>query len=388
MMFAMPDQRSLSPNIRHGPSYHLFNQNLFVNNSSPTQDTPPNGNHYLPHLSPAFPHPANRSSFAREQAQPSSSSSQQPVPFWGFKFKNIESVHTYLGEVAWFPSMDRHGFPKTPEQYKFYLEKICMALKNIQHVWDLETAPWQFSKFMPNGEWTDPQDIEAIGHYVMFTAMKIHLSGVTDFAQRRSIDYMSCNADDIDFTFPQRIHFVAHLLNHSKAAAAEVMAKVNVDKYVATPITALRAMQFFERKWSKASPKERQSWTEVSPYIGSGVTHPSQEEKERLAAIALSRYQQAYAARMKREAAMDLIGNSRSQATGQQDGGMAQGYSAAANSEGRKSPSIQGTNMNQVWAQPNAHIALSANSDPFLGATPNLGQSLGEGTNSPDIPDV
>ncbi|KAL6161118.1 hypothetical protein ACJQWK_09090 [Exserohilum turcicum] len=248
---------------------------------------------------PSMPDPFNHSSStgyrsqSRFQPTRTPSAADRPLPFGGFYFQNLTQANEYLGQTVWFPSMGSYGFPQTDAQYRFYLQKICLALSNTEKVWDEKTAPWQFEKFMPTGEWTGPVDIEAIAHNILYTAFKIHIGGVTSFAQRLSVDYMSFNSEDIDCTFTQRIHFLALLLGRSKAAAADIMAKNNTEKYVATPITALRTFTVFDEFWKTCSPVDKKLWLEAAPYAGSGVMHPPEELQIKHAAVAQARYQKA-----------------------------------------------------------------------------------------------
>ncbi|EMD69731.1 hypothetical protein COCSADRAFT_21917 [Bipolaris sorokiniana ND90Pr] len=387
-MLSMSVQKPFSPNAHYGPLYPLSNQNTFTHSPGLNPDTPSGFAQYSPHMSPRYPDPANQPPLSKLWPQSAPPLSQPSFPFWGYQFQNFGQVNVYLNEVCWFPSMDRYGFPQTSDQYKFYLEKICIALRNISKVWDLQSAPWQFSKFMPKGEWTDHRDIEAIAHTVMYTTMRIHISGVTDFAHRRSIDLISLNSEDVDFTFPQRIHFVACLLNHSKVIAAEVMARVNIEKYVALPITCLRSFHYFNDKWVEASAEERRNWTEVKPYLGSGFTHPTPEVREQLTAISLARYQQTYAGRQAREAGASalMIGNQKIvQPPAQQDAGGQRRYSTAASLEAQGSPVGAG----QARGQPPTRLALSGSNEHLQGVARYRAQSFGDGgLNSPDLPDM
>ncbi|XP_014562458.1 hypothetical protein COCVIDRAFT_10889 [Bipolaris victoriae FI3] len=387
-MFSIPIQNSFSPDIHYGLPYPLSNQNTFIHTPGLNPNTPSGFAQYSPSMNPGYPDPTTGPPLSKPWPQSASPPSQPSVPFWGYQFQNFGQVNAYLNEVCWFPSMDRYGFPQTGEQYKFHLERICIALRNISQVWDVQSAPWQFGKFIPKGEWTDPRDIEAIAHTVVYTTMRIHVSGVTDFAQRRSIDLISLNSEDIDFTFPQRIHFVACLLSHSKAIAAEVMARVNIEKYVALPITCLRSFHPFNTKWLEVSPEEKRGWTEVKPYLGTGFTHPTPEVREQLTAISLARYQQAYAARQAREAsaaALVIANQKMVQPPAQHDAGGHRRYSTAASPEAQDSPMGGG----QARGQPPTRLALSGSNEHLRNVARYRAQSFGDGGHhSPDLPDM
>lgn len=394
-MFNMSN-RPFPPNVH---PYPQFPQSVFGNTPPTSQNARLSFNQVPQNLGPGLAEAVNRSPFLKQPSQPTPQPTPQPqlqpqpliplprqnFPFWGVYFQSFDQVNTYLHEVAWFPSMGRYGLPQSAEQYKFYIEKLCSALLSLQNVWDIETAPWQLGKFLPNGEWTEARDIEVIAHIVLLAAMRIHISGVTDFPHTRSIDYMSFNSEDIDFTFPQRMHFLAILLGHSKAAAAEVMARVNIDKYLAAPITALRRFDAFEEIWTNASSEEKKNLLEVQPYVGSGVTHPSPELQAQLTTMAATRYQQWYYARYKRDYGTVSAANLRGQAPGEQGGCMSHRWPPAATTE-QGSPSTPGTNAGQNRAQADARSAMSGGNDRFQDSpTPRPGQNPGEGPNSSDI---
>lgn len=353
-MFAMPNQRSMPPPNTHGePSHPPFNHPPFAHAAPTAQDTRFSFNQYMQSLNPAYLDGANGPPLAIQPPPPQPQPQPQPIPtpapqlpspFWGHHFQSFAQVTDYVNRVAWYPSMGRYGLPQTDEQYKFYLEKICRALRNINSVWDMNAAPWQFGKFIPGGEWANTKDIEAIAHIVILAAMRIHVFGVTDFAHKRSVDYMSFHSEDIDFTFPQRMYYVACLLHHSKAAAAEVMAKVHIDKYVATPMTALRSLDQFANSWGKTSPEEKKNMLEVAPYVGSGVTHPSLDVQAQLVAMSLARYRQMYAARQRRDSATGSTVNATGQASGEQDEAMGPMWSATSEAG---APPTSGTNAGQ-----------------------------------------
>ncbi|KAL1798246.1 hypothetical protein ACET3X_002283 [Alternaria dauci] len=207
-----------------------------------------------------------------------SSSFNQP------SFPNGHAVAAYMSEVIWRPSMGMYGVPTTEAQKGYYVRNICLGLVNLYNLWDdskyLLTAS---AKFADTGIWSDPKDIEVTAHIVVNNAMRIHEFGVTGVAFRRSAEFESLNAEDMDFTFPQRMHYLARLFYHSKVAADNVMSGRNIAKYVALPITSLRRLPFFEDEWSAMSQVNRVVQTEVLPYPD-GLIHPSPTEQAQLLA--------------------------------------------------------------------------------------------------------
>ncbi|KNG45227.1 hypothetical protein TW65_08065 [Stemphylium lycopersici] len=242
------------------------------------------------------PYPSSRNLYADDaialghRTQPESQSrseslpgkATQPTPFSSIHFQSAKEACDYLNETVWYPSMGNYGIPQTDRQYRFYLLKLCKALQNTTDVWDAGSTPWNYNKFLqgPLGECTKPKDIEAVAHMVLHNTIKVHKMGVTNLAHRRSVDYMPCNREDTEFTFPQRIHFLAELLAHSKTAAAEVMQMMNVEKYIAIPITMLRLFTSFDQRWKGTVGLEKWQWLELEPYNGTGVAHPTIAEQK------------------------------------------------------------------------------------------------------------
>lgn len=170
------------------------------------------------------------------------------------------------------------------------------------------------------------------------------------------------------------------------------MARLNIEKYVALPITCLRSFQYFDDKWLRASADEKRTWTEVKPYLGSGFTHPSPETREKLIATSLARYQQIFAARQTREAgaAADLmIANQKIvQLPAQQDVGGSRRYSTAASPEAQRSPCAPGVG-GHTHRQPSIHLALSESNEHLQDVARYRAQSFGDGgLSSPDLPDM
>ncbi len=179
--------------------------------------------------------------------------------------------------------MGTYGVPTTEAEKAYYVKQICLGLVNLSNSWDkLEDVIPYAVKFADTGIWSDSKDIEVTAHMIVSNAMRIHKFGVTGAAFRRSEQFESLNAEDMDFTFPQRIHYLARLFWHSKVAADTVMLGRDADKYIALPLTSLRTLLPFEEEWSGMSNVERMIQTEILPYPP-GLKHPSRAEQDRLA---------------------------------------------------------------------------------------------------------
>jgi hypothetical protein len=212
------------------------------------------------------------------------------LDYGGEYFQNVEQVKAYIQELAWWPSMGTFGFPRTVAERKHYLDILKAAISSTADVWDKDTTPGAFAKFtqyvddgeLLNGEWTGPKDVEAAAIIILSIALKIHAQGVTGLAFRQSVDYTYHYAQDLDFTFTQRIHFVAWLLEHSKVAAALVMATQCIDRFVAIPFTTLMYFKKFADEWTVMSAEEKHNFAELIPYEDVDFNHPTEKEQAQL----------------------------------------------------------------------------------------------------------
>jgi hypothetical protein len=194
------------------------------------------------------------------------------------------AANTYLEEVIWRPSTGTYGVPTNEGQKSVYVKKICLALVNLSNLYDTVKDVYPYAvKFASTGLWSDPRDIEATAHIIVGHAIRIHTLGVTGLAFRRCQEFESLNAEDMDFTLPQRIHFLARLFWHSKVAADDVMLGRDVIKYVALPLTSLRRLPLFEEEWSRMWDVDRRVQTQILPYP-QGLRHPTREELDRISA--------------------------------------------------------------------------------------------------------
>jgi len=210
-----------------------------------------------------------------------------PPPYSISSFAELElptgaAVASYLEEVIWRPSTGNYAVPQTEAEKSYYVKKICFGLVNLSNLWDTVADVYPYAvKFSDTGTWADPRDIEATAHIIVSNAMRIHRMGVAGLAFRRCEEFESLNAEDMDFTFPQRIHYLARLFRHSKVAADNVMLGRDIAKYVALPLTSLRHLPRFEEEWSTMSDQQRIVQTQIHPYP-QGLRHPTPQEQEQI----------------------------------------------------------------------------------------------------------
>ncbi|KAI4913935.1 hypothetical protein J4E90_005655 [Alternaria incomplexa] len=192
------------------------------------------------------------------------------------------AVASYLEEVIWRPSTGAYAVPQNEAEKSYYVKKICFSLVNLSNLWDTVADVYPYAvRFSKTGTWADPRDIEATAHIIVSNAMRIHKMGVAGLPFRRCEEFESLNAEDMDFTFPQRIHYLARLFWHSKVAADNVMLGRDIAKYVALPLTSLRHLPRFEQEWSSMSDEQRILQTQIHPYP-QGLRHPTPQEQEQI----------------------------------------------------------------------------------------------------------
>ena len=88
--------------------------------------------------------------------------------------------------------------------------------------------------------------------------------------------------EDVDFTFTQRIHFVAWLLEQSKVAAALVVAFQSIDKFLVIPFTTLMTFRNFADEWTGLSDEDKHQFMNVIPYQKVDVKHPTEQPQAEL----------------------------------------------------------------------------------------------------------
>jgi len=223
-----------------------------------------------------------------------------PTSFGGDYFPDLRYVNAYLEEVVWIPAMGRWGVPSAAALIRVHVRKMSWALRNILNTWDEHDAALDFIKFTPaSGEWMSAKYIEAVAHEVVATTIRVHLIGVQGPAASISLDYQPQAIEDMEFTFPQRLHFVGFLLEKSKRIANQVLLRETLYRYIVLPMTTLRSFARFRELEGMLTEEQKYHWLYVNPYKNTGCSHPTLEEQDQLRTISDAHWRQAKADRQR-----------------------------------------------------------------------------------------
>lgn len=182
-------------------------------------------------------------------------------------FSGPKDLNAHIKKPAWKPTAGVYGGPITHLDLELYTSKVYNALVNIQEVWDKDDCPIHFEKFHAGGDCSNPRDLEATAILLVNQCIKIHRDGLTGFMFQRASSAPP-HQYDIELTFPQRIHWVAFLLEHYKQHAFRVMCQLGVDSYLGCIWTFLMSQKQFNT-WIRSLPThERHFCLNEVPYAG------------------------------------------------------------------------------------------------------------------------
>jgi hypothetical protein len=132
------------------------------------------------------------------------------------------------------------------------------ALVDVDTVWDIGSHPNDYKKFLPGGDWSNPKDLQAIAVYIYHIRRKVQSDGTTGPALRLPNPLRNPTSYDVDFTFGQRLHWIAFLLRHYKSYANRFMYQLGVEAYVARIWTVLLLDESFQAWWQSLNAKQRE----------------------------------------------------------------------------------------------------------------------------------
>lgn len=89
-------------------------------------------------------------------------------------FGTVRAAHGYLHQVGVTPNMGNMGMPETKDNALCCTRKIYNALINLGAVWDKNSHPDAFKKFLPGGAWADPMDLQAITFIISVSLGAMH----------------------------------------------------------------------------------------------------------------------------------------------------------------------------------------------------------------------
>jgi hypothetical protein len=192
-------------------------------------------------------------------------------------FPNCERALGFFQRVVWRPLHRGHGVPQTHDDRMPYVKRIYDALVDVGNVMDLEHFAIDAQKFTSNGIYgQSPKDIEAVAHRVVDVCVTLHTRGATGLTLRR----LDLHTHDMEFTFAERIYFMAVLLRHFKLCADTVMMSSMTLQYLARIWSTLWERPKFVNWWGRISQAEKDEQINVMPYKGCTAQPPSAEESQ------------------------------------------------------------------------------------------------------------
>jgi hypothetical protein len=163
------------------------------------------------------------------------------------------------------------------------ISKLYNALVNLDEVWDKQSHPEDYERFLAGGGWSDPQDLHAVSLCIHNALMKLHTRGVQGPMLRLPGNFRQPAANDVDFTFGQRLYWTSFLLRRYKAHDNRFMCQNAVEAHVARIWSVLMLEPSFQKWWARLNAGQIINYLCKQPYFGvtSGNTHfyhPTAEE--------------------------------------------------------------------------------------------------------------
>jgi hypothetical protein len=188
------------------------------------------------------------------------------------------------------PSAYDDGTPTTNDELLVNVAKIYDALIDLREVWDDVRYPELFDKFRSGGAWgKDLAKIELMARRIVAEVRRLHVNGAIAMAFK-SDPPLPVKQEDQDFTFSQRIHWVAYLLKHSKRFADLCMTESSVPVRMARIWSLLCEIQVFRDWWNALTQGQRDRQMFQNPYAGTALVHPTGTEQQQLRQRAQARF--------------------------------------------------------------------------------------------------
>lgn len=186
-------------------------------------------------------------------------------------FPSIRHATTHISLPAWAPISKNYGLPGTFADAEVCIKKVYNCLIHVNNVMDAKAHPEDLAKFLPGGDWSNPEDLEAAATSIVFAINRLHSLGQQETPLWLTGDLRNPMGEDYMFTFHQRLHWVCFLIQHWKSLANRFMCQIALEAHVAR-IWSLVCMQpGFLQWWQGLTDQERQHRMEVEPY--QGMTH-------------------------------------------------------------------------------------------------------------------
>jgi hypothetical protein len=179
------------------------------------------------------------------------------------RFRNaLEAWDKHLLVPCWKPLAGTFGIPMTAERQVHepgllpYVVQLCNAFTDCSDPYD--ARPDMLSRFQPGCIYT-PDDIEAISHVLVASAVNLHTIGAVSISLKRLPGKIPTpDRNDARLTFAQRIFCLATLVKHYKEKAVPLMQLVLHEDFLVGIWDMLRQTDFPQRQMAR--PQEREAW--------------------------------------------------------------------------------------------------------------------------------
>ncbi|KAH7066284.1 hypothetical protein BKA63DRAFT_585319 [Paraphoma chrysanthemicola] len=217
------------------------------------------------------------------------------------RFDTHNNAMTYLMTPLWRPTSKSHCIPQTDHDRLPYVKKLYDAMVDSTEIWDTNFFKEDAMRFRRDGWWgLHPEAIEAVCHKIVQLCLNIHDHGVTGQALRCMPDLQTVAwKHDREFTFAERIHWMAFLVRHFKFNANMVMREDCILLYLARVWSTLMEKEEFIAWWNTLS-KEQIDRNYDEAYEGVPARPMTREEKKQYEEVATKEAFQATAAQQQR----------------------------------------------------------------------------------------
>jgi hypothetical protein len=203
----------------------------------------------------------------------------------GMLFKNAKETDTYLKQAQWKPTMGLFGVPINSEDFCACIAKIYNSLVEVDIVWDMDTHPADYKKFLRGGDWSNPRDLQAMSVSIFNVLRTVQKDGTTGPVLRLPGQLRQPMENDINFTFAQRLHWTTFLLRHYKSHANRFMCQIGVETHIARIWSVLVLEESFREWWKSLDNMQKADCLIRHPYLdvtygGARYCHPTPEEAQ------------------------------------------------------------------------------------------------------------
>ncbi|KAH7092526.1 hypothetical protein FB567DRAFT_545673 [Paraphoma chrysanthemicola] len=212
-------------------------------------------------------------------------------------FATHNNALTYIMTPSWRPTSKSHCVPVADHDRLPYVKKLYDAMVDSTEIWDANFFREDALRFRRDGWWgLHPEAIEAVCHKILQLCLNVHNHGVTGQALR-CMPHLQTVAwkHDREFTFAERIHWMAFLMRHFKFNANMVMREDCILLYLARVWSTLMEKEEFIAWWNTLS-KEQIDRNYDEAYEGVPARPMSREEKKQYVELATREAFQATAA--------------------------------------------------------------------------------------------